>query len=89
MPARLTPLEAQLCVDLLADATLPKNIKTEIQLQGIDTFQGILRLVFRQFLPSESDSRLAGLAAVEKSIRLYDDLYDVQGSSNYLLKVVA
>ena len=65
----VSPLEGQVRADLIRGDLLPKAVKSALHLQGIDTVLGILKIIFREYMPSESTCRLETLQALERPVK--------------------
>ena len=84
LPTAVSPLEGQVRADLIRGDLLPKAVKNALHLQGIDTVLGILKIIFREYMPSESTCRLETLQALEPSSQSRSNLQGVSDSPSAL-----
>ena len=91
LPTAISALEGQVRADLIRGDLLPKAVKSALHLQGIDTVLGILKIIFREYMPSESTCRLETLQALERPIkagRNYKECLTALRRFNYDLRVL-
>ena len=91
LPTTVSPLEGQVRADLIRGDLLPKAVKSALHLQGIDTVLGILKIIFREYMPSESTCRLETLQALERPVkagRNYKECLTALRRFNYDLRVL-
>ena len=91
LPTAVSPLEGQVRADLIRGDLLPKAVKNALHLQGIDTVLGILKIIFREYMPSESTCRLETLQALERPVkagRTYKECLTALRRFNYDLRVL-
>ena len=69
LPTTVSPLEGQNRADLLREELLPRTVKSQRHLQGVDTVVGILKVVIREFMPSEHTCRIETLQSLERPLR--------------------
>ena len=87
----VSALEGQVRADLIRGDLLPKAVKNALHLQGIDTVLGILKIIFREYMPSESTCRLETLQALERPVkagRNYKECLTALRRFNYDLRVL-
>ena len=91
LPTAVSALEGQVRADLIHGDLLPKAVKNALHLQGIDTVLGILKIIFREYMPSESTCRLETLQALERPVkagRNYKECLTALRRFNYDLRVL-
>ena len=91
LPTAVSALEGQARADLIRGDLLPKAVKNALHLQGIDTVLGILKIIIRENMPSESTCRLETLQALERPVkagRNYKECLTALRRFNYDLRVL-
>ena len=91
LPTAVSALEGQVRADLIRGDLRPKAVKNALHLQGIDTVLGILKIIFREYMPSESTCRLETLHPLERPVkagRNYKECLTALRRFNYDLRVL-